>query len=89
MNRRLYITLNGKLSRRASTVRFERKDDGKVIFIPVEQLEEIYILAEVDFNRNLMSFLGGRGWLSISFRSAGPMWELFCPERAAGIRKYS
>lgn len=84
MNRRLYITLNGKLSRRASTVRFERKDDGKVIFIPVEQLEEIYILADVDFNRKLMSFLGGKGVAVHFFSFSGAYVGTFLPRKGSG-----
>ena len=84
MNRRFYITLNGSLSRRFNTLKFDSGDEKDPLFIPVEQLEEIYVLSEVDFNRKLMSFLGGKGVMVHFFSFSGAYVGSFIPKKGTG-----
>ncbi len=82
MNRRIYITSNGKLSRKSNTLRFESKDGYRDI--PVEQVEEIYVLGEVRFNRKLLSFLLSKGILLHIFSHKGNFLGSFLPLRRKG-----
>lgn len=86
MNRRFYITQPGRLSRKANTLKFEVKSQNseKVFFIPVEQLEEIYVLSEVDFNRKVISFLGGKEIVVHFFSFSGAYVGSFLPRKGTG-----
>ena len=54
-----YIFSPGRLSRRENTLLLEKDDSKK--FIPVEDVDEIYIMTEVDMNSRLINFLGQNG----------------------------
>ncbi len=51
-----YIFKNGRLKRKDNTVFFETEDDRKVL--PINDIADIYILGEVDFNTKALNFLG-------------------------------
>lgn len=55
MKRALYLMGAGALSRRQNTLCVER--DGTKRYVPVEQVLEIHIFGEVDFNKRLLEFL--------------------------------
>lgn len=50
-----YITSMGELSRKDNSLSFRK--DNKNIYIPVENIKEIYCLAEVSLNSKLLDFL--------------------------------
>jgi len=59
VKRNYYIMKNGRLKRKDNTVYFEN-DDGKKV-IPVNDVENIYVYGEVDFNSKAMNFLAQNG----------------------------
>lgn len=56
MKKTLYITSSGEFRRKDNTLYFE-KSDGQRVFIPVEDINDVYILSEVDLNTKLLDFL--------------------------------
>ena len=56
MKKTLYITSSGEFRRKDNTLYFE-KSDGQRIFIPVEDINDVYIFSEVDLNSKLLDFL--------------------------------
>ncbi len=52
-----YIFSNGVLRRKENTIVFETSDNEKK-FIPVENVEQIFIFGEVDFNNKFLNFIG-------------------------------
>jgi CRISPR-associated protein Cas1 len=55
MKRTLYLMGGGTLSRRQNTLCLER--EGTKRYVPVEQVMEIHVFGEVDFNKRLLEFL--------------------------------
>lgn len=55
MKRALYLMGSGTLSRRQNTLCLDR--DGVKRYVPVEQVLEIHVFGEVDFNKRLLEFL--------------------------------
>lgn len=55
MKRALYLMGGGSLGRRQNTLCLER--DGTKKYVPVEQVLEIHVFGEVDFNKRLLEFL--------------------------------
>lgn len=55
MKRNYYILKSGRLKRKDNTVYFEN-DEGKKV-IPVNDIENIYVYGEVDFNSKAVNFL--------------------------------
>lgn len=64
-----YIFKSGRIKRKRNTVYLESESDDKVehIPIPVENIRDLYIFGEVDFNTKLMSFFFGRKELQSIF----------------------
>lgn len=59
-----YIFRNGRLRRRQNTLYLEQEsDDGNVTRqpIPIENVRDLYLFAEIDLNTKLISFLGQHG----------------------------
>ena len=56
MGKTFYIFSSGRLERKENTLRFV-KSSGEVHFIPINQVEEIYLFGEVDFNVKLLTFI--------------------------------
>lgn len=52
-----YIFSNGVLRRKENTIVFETSD-GEKKFIPVENIEQIFVFGEVDFNNKFLNFIG-------------------------------
>lgn len=52
-----YIFSNGVLKRRENTIVFETSE-GEKKFIPVENVEQIFVFGEVDFNNKFLNFIG-------------------------------
>lgn len=50
-----YITRNGRLKREYNTVRFEHEDGH--IYLPIEQIEAIYVMSSLDLNTKMIEFL--------------------------------
>jgi len=55
MKRAVYLMGGGTLSRKQNTLCIER--DDKKRYFPVEQVQEIHVFGEVDFNKKLLEFL--------------------------------
>ncbi len=55
MKRNYYITTSGRIKRKDNTVLFETDNDSK--FIPINDIEAIYCLGEVDFNSKAINYL--------------------------------
>lgn len=56
MKKSIYIFSSGELHRRQNTLYFE-SEDGKRKYIPVENVEEIYVFGEITINKKLLEFL--------------------------------
>lgn len=56
MKRNYYITRNGRLRRQDNTLSIE-SDSGEKKVIPVEDVEGIYLLGEIDLNTKVLNFL--------------------------------
>ncbi|MCM8808205.1 MAG: type I-B CRISPR-associated endonuclease Cas1b [Candidatus Omnitrophica bacterium] len=52
-----YIFSNGVLRRKENTIVFETSG-GEKKFIPVENIEQIFVFGEVDFNNKFLNFIG-------------------------------
>ncbi|WP_269477484.1 type I-B CRISPR-associated endonuclease Cas1b [Hominibacterium faecale] len=60
MNRSYYIYSNGKLSRKDNTLQFVNSE-GEKRDLPVEQIEDIYIMSEMTINTKLLNFAAQNG----------------------------
>ncbi|WML28946.1 type I-B CRISPR-associated endonuclease Cas1b [Neobacillus sp. OS1-32] len=56
MRKTLYITKSGEFKRKDNTLFFETEEE-KRIFVPVEDINDIFIFSEVTFNTKLLDFL--------------------------------
>ena len=56
MKRSYYIMKSGRIRRKDNTIFFESDDNKKVL--PINDIDDIYIMGEVDFNSNALNFLG-------------------------------
>ncbi|MCQ4636088.1 type I-B CRISPR-associated endonuclease Cas1b [Anaerovorax odorimutans] len=60
MNRSYYIYSSGKLSRKDNTLQFVNSE-GEKRDLPVEQIEDIYIMSEMTLNTKLLNFAAQNG----------------------------
>lgn len=60
-----YLYKSGRLQRKDNTLQIEYKDGSKKV-IPVERVNDIYVMTEFDFNTNLLNFLSQYG-ISVHF----------------------
>ena len=60
-----YLYKSGRLQRKDNTLQIEYKDGNKKV-IPVERVNDIYVMTEFDFNTNLLNFLAQYG-ISVHF----------------------
>jgi CRISPR-associated protein Cas1 len=56
----LFIFNNGRLKRKDNTIQFIDSDENKKI-IPIEQVENIHLLGELDLNTQFLNLLTGHG----------------------------
>lgn len=60
MKQSYYLYKSGRLQRKDNTLEIVYKDSTKKS-IPVERVDDIYVMAELDFNTNLLNFLSSYG----------------------------
>ncbi len=60
MKQPLYILQSGTLKRRQNTLMMLSKDGSQKRIIPIEQVQEIHVFGEVDFNTKLLRFLDSK-----------------------------
>ncbi|MEG2246848.1 MAG: type I-B CRISPR-associated endonuclease Cas1b [Peptostreptococcaceae bacterium] len=60
MKRSYYIYNNGMLKRQDNSIAFI-DEDGQKRYIPIETVNEIYVMSEMDFNTNLINYLSQYG----------------------------
>ena len=53
MKRSFYIYNNGQLKRKDNSIEFI-DETGERRYIPIETVDEIYVMSEMDFNTNLL-----------------------------------
>ncbi len=56
MKRSIFVFSNGKIQRKQNTIFFEAQNNKRK-YIPVENIQEIYIFGEVTINKKLLEFL--------------------------------
>lgn len=78
MKRSYYIMRSGRISRKDNTVFFEG-DEGKKV-LPINDIEDIYIMGEVDFNSKALNFLGKSNVLVHIFDYYGNYSGTFYPK---------
>ena len=78
MGRNFYIFSSGTLKRKQNTV-FLEKEDGKV-FIPVEEVDQIFLLGQVSLNTALLNFLASKGIALHTFNYYGFYTGTFYPK---------
>mgnify|MGYP004523966735 CR=1 FL=1 len=60
MKQSYYLYKSGKLKRKDNTLEIEYKDNTKKA-IPIERVDDIYVMTEFDFNTNLLNFISKYG----------------------------
>lgn len=65
MKQSYYLYKSGRLQRKDNTLQIEYKDGSKKV-IPVERVNDIYVMTEFDLNTNLLNFLSQYG-VSVHF----------------------
>lgn len=60
MKRSYYIYNNGILKRKDNTLQFQN-EDGEKRYIPIETVDEIYVMGEMELNTNLINYLSKYG----------------------------
>ena len=60
MKQSYYLYKSGRLQRKDNTLEIVYKDNTKKS-IPVERVDDIYVMTEFDFNTNLLNFLSQFG----------------------------
>lgn len=60
MKQSYYLYKSGKLKRKDNTLEIEYKDNTKKA-IPIERVDDIYVMTEFDFNTNLLNFISQYG----------------------------
>lgn len=60
MKQSYYLYKSGRLQRKDNTLEIVYKDDTKKS-IPVERVDDIYVMTELDFNTNLLNFVSSYG----------------------------
>ena len=55
MKRSYYIYNNGILKRKDNTLQFQN-EDGEKRYIPIETVDEIYVMGEMELNTNLINY---------------------------------
>ena len=60
MKQSYYLYRSGRLQRKDNTLQIEYKDGTKKV-IPVERVNDIYVMTEFDLNTNLLNFLSQNG----------------------------
>ena len=60
MKRSYYIYNNGILKRKDNTLQFQN-EDGEKRYIPIETVDEIYVMGEMELNTNLINYLSQYG----------------------------
>jgi len=78
MKETIYIFTNGKLSRKENTIFFE-SETGERKYIPVENVKEIFLFGEVDFNKRVIEFFSQKEILVSYFSYYGYYMGTFYP----------
>lgn len=65
MKQSYYLYRSGRLQRKENTLQIEYKDGTKKV-IPIERVNDIYVMTEFDLNTNLLNFLSQYG-ISVHF----------------------
>lgn len=60
MKKSIYIFNNGTMQRKDNSLQFIT-NDGEKRYIPIETIDEIYVMSELDFNRSLINILSQQG----------------------------
>ena len=60
MKRSYYIYNNGMLKRQDNSIVFV-DENGEKRYIPIETVNEIYVMSEMNFNTNLINYLSQYG----------------------------
>lgn len=77
MKKSIYIFSNGELRRKGNTLYYETNEGKR--YIPVEDVGEILIFGEVDFNKRLLEFLSQKELLLHYFNYHGYYMGTFYP----------
>jgi len=79
MKRNYYISKNGTLQRKDNSLKFKLEEDGNHKYIPVEDVDSIYLFGEVNLNTNLINFLSKNGVIIHFFNYYGFYTGSFYP----------
>ena len=79
MKRNYYISKNGTLQRKDNSLNF-KIEDGDHKYIPVEDVDSLYIFGEVTLNTKLINFLSQNGVILHFFNYYGFYTGTFYPK---------
>ena len=79
MKKSLYIFSPGELKRKDNTLFFQKADNEKPIYRPIENINEIMIFGEVNFNKSLLELLSQKEILVHYFNYYGYYMGTFYP----------
>lgn len=77
MKRPLYLMSAGTLTRKQNTLCLETQNGKR--YVPIEQVAEIHLFGEVDFNKRLLEFLSQQGVLVHTYSYHGYYMGTFYP----------
>ena len=78
MKETIYIFTNGTLQRKENTIFFE-SENGEKKFIPVENVKEIFLFGEIDFNKRVLEFFSQKEIILSYFNHYGYYMGTFYP----------
>lgn len=81
MKQYYYLYRSGRLQRKDNTLEIVYKDNTKKS-IPVERVDDIYVMTELDFNTNLLNFLSLYGINIHFFNYYGFYTGTYCPKES-------
>jgi CRISPR-associated protein Cas1 len=65
MKRSVYIFSNGEIKRKDNTLYFETEGERK--YLPIENVKELLVFGEVEFNKKLLEFLAHHDAFALIF----------------------
>ena len=77
MKKSLYIFSPGELKRKDNTLFFQKTENEKPIYRPIENINEIMIFGEVNFNKSLLELLSQKEILVHYFNYMAIIWAHF------------
>lgn len=88
MKKSYYVYNNGTLKRKDNSMVFIN-EEGEKRYIPIETVDEIYVMGEMELNTKLINFFSQHGITAHFFQLLQFLFREFLSKRKIGIGKTS